>query len=142
MAFRWRDNLATGVSMVDEQHKELIKRTNSLLEHMKSGKGNDEIIQVLDFLSSYVHEHFTDEEKVMTDYNYPDYASHKQQHTEFINTVNKLKQKMTPDKILSTFVLEVNREICDWLIDHILKQDKEMAQFIQNQRKNEISMNI
>ena len=142
MAFKWRDNLATGITLVDDQHKELIKRTNNLLEHMKTGQGNGEIIQVLEFLASYVIEHFTAEEKVMTDYNFPDYSSHKHQHTEFINTVNLLKQKMTPDKILSSFVLEVNKEICDWLIDHILKEDKEMAQYVQSQRKNQIPVSI
>lgn len=139
MAFKWNDSLATGIDKVDEQHKELIKRTNNLLEHMRQGLGHEEIMKTVQFLSSYVVEHFTDEESVMKTYNYPVFKEHKKQHDDFIKSVEVLAKKMENEKFLNSLILEVNRSICDWLINHILKEDKVMAQYVQEQRKIKVA---
>jgi len=39
MAIQWTENLATGIDTIDEQHKELIVRVNSLLDACQQGKG-------------------------------------------------------------------------------------------------------
>lgn len=132
MAFRWRDSLATGIEKVDDQHKELIKRTNDLLEHMKKGEGNNEVMKTLDFLSSYVVEHFHDEEEVMKMYNYPLFVHHKQLHDNFVKVVKELGNQVVIEKNLITLIIKVNKEVCDWLIDHILKEDREMAQYVKS----------
>jgi hemerythrin len=138
MAFRWRDELATGITNVDNQHKELIKRTNDLLQQMKTGNASGEIFKTLDFLASYVVEHFADEEKVMKDYEYPLYKDHKQIHDDFVDSVKDLGKNLNNANNLSPFVIEVNKQVCDWLLNHILKQDKEMALYVKNHKKNVI----
>lgn len=43
MAIEWTDELATGVNKIDNQHKELFKRINNLLDACNQGKGKDEV---------------------------------------------------------------------------------------------------
>jgi len=38
MAIEWTNDLATGVSEIDYQHKELFRRINSLLDACREGK--------------------------------------------------------------------------------------------------------
>ena len=51
MAMQWNENLAVGVDVIDNQHKGIISRINSLLNAMSQGKGRDEIGKVLTFLA-------------------------------------------------------------------------------------------
>jgi hemerythrin-like metal-binding protein len=85
MTIEWNDNLATGVSEIDAQHKELFKRINVLFEACSKRKGRAEVGNLLKFLEEYVVVHFGTEEKYMTMFNYPEYSSHKEEHTNFVN---------------------------------------------------------
>ncbi|MHB9035807.1 MAG: hemerythrin domain-containing protein, partial [Armatimonadota bacterium] len=58
MAVQWTPDLAVGVREIDDQHRELFKRVNDLLEAMSKGKGRDEIAKVVAFLGNYVVTHF------------------------------------------------------------------------------------
>ena len=65
MAIEWSDNLSTGVAEIDNQHKELFRRINDLFDACNQGKGKSEVAGVMEFLESYVVEHFGKEENYM-----------------------------------------------------------------------------
>ncbi|MDI3280784.1 MAG: bacteriohemerythrin, partial [Bacillota bacterium] len=90
---KWTEDLATGVTQIDDQHKELIERVNQLLAACSEGRGKEEVGRTLNFLSDYIVFHFGTEEKYMTQYDYPGYNSHKAQHTGFIKEFTDLKGK-------------------------------------------------
>jgi hemerythrin len=64
MAVAWTEELATGIEVIDDQHKELFRRIDGLLEACKAGKGREAVAGVLAFLENYVVEHFAAEEKI------------------------------------------------------------------------------
>ena len=54
MQIEWNDDLTTGNNTIDEQHKELISRFNSILAACNLGKGKDEVKNLLQFLGEPV----------------------------------------------------------------------------------------
>jgi len=66
----WTDKLATGISTIDSQHKELFKRINNLVIAIKEHRCKSEIDGTIKFLDDYAKVHFTAEEKHMQEANY------------------------------------------------------------------------
>ena len=75
MFMEWSNNLATGVPEIDNQHKEIINRVNSLSAACSEGKGKEEVLRVLLFLEEYIKEHFAAEERLQLRHAYPDYTT-------------------------------------------------------------------
>ncbi|MBI5903421.1 MAG: hemerythrin family protein [Deltaproteobacteria bacterium] len=130
MALEWNDRFAVGVDEIDNQHKELFKRVNSLVDAMTHKRGKDEIAGVFKFLENYVIAHFGVEERCMARYNYPDSAVHKIQHSEFIKAFNDLKKRYDEVGASSDVVVMSNSKLGGWLRTHIPVTDKALGTFI------------
>lgn len=131
MAIEWTVDLATGVDEIDNQHKELFQRINSLLSACREGKGRDEVKKVVQFLEDYVITHFSTEEKYMGRHNYPDYTSHKQQHLEFMENFYKIKTQFEAEGAAVHIIVTINHLVVDWLKNHIRKLDKALGVFLK-----------
>ena len=59
---RWDDELSLGLEEIDNQHRELFRRMETLLEACVAGKAAEEVIGMLAFLDDYVAVHFRTEE--------------------------------------------------------------------------------
>jgi hemerythrin len=47
---QWNSSLSVGVDLIDTQHQELFRRIDSFYDAMKAGRGQDEVLKVLDFM--------------------------------------------------------------------------------------------
>ncbi|MEW6602969.1 MAG: hemerythrin family protein, partial [Nitrospirota bacterium] len=90
---------------------------------------------VVMFLDEYIDFHFGEEEELMLQNNYPDYAKHKAQHNEFIANFGYLKKElpklengMKPGSY--DLSVETNQIVVDWILEHIAKVDKEFGKFM------------
>lgn len=131
MAMAWMQGLATGVAVIDEQHRGLFQKVNALLDACQQGKGKDEIGQVLDFLKDYTVTHFRAEEGLMTAYQYPDVAAHKAKHAVFIENIDQLRARFENDGASSDVILATNRFVVDWLLNHIRIEDSKVGAFLR-----------
>jgi hemerythrin len=131
MAYQWDSSLETGHQKIDNQHKQLIAALNSLIGASKDGKGEAEIFKTLDFLTGYTIMHFSDEEKLQIQYDYPDYLVHKRIHDEFKKTVGDLTDRLRKEGPGETLVGEVTEAVGDWLLNHIKGDDFRMAAFVK-----------
>lgn len=131
MPIEWTERLRVGVEEIDNQHKELFKRINNLLDACTQGKGKDEVLNTLRFLDDYVTVHFTAEERLQQKYNYPDYVSHKAQHAEFIKNISDIKKAVEEEGAGLHLVIRTNRTVVDWLINHIGKMDKKVGALLK-----------
>ena len=126
---KWDDSLASGVEEIDRQHKYFIKILNEINENINGGDKNS-LISVLHFMDYYAHWHFSSEEKYMKMYNYPDFEKHHEQHEKFYrytqDTIKKATEKVDDDLIFS-----VNKYLVDWVINHIMGEDKKFAHFMR-----------
>ncbi|MEK6690446.1 MAG: bacteriohemerythrin [Nitrospirota bacterium] len=131
MAIKWTEDLATGVDEIDDQHKELFKRINRLLDACKQGEGKEVIDGLMLFLSDYVVNHFGTEERLMDRYNYPESRSHRSQHENFQKRFTDLKRELQMSGERLVAVIRTNQLLGDWWINHIGKVDKGLGAFLR-----------
>ncbi|MGL5756684.1 MAG: bacteriohemerythrin [Paraclostridium sp.] len=135
MAYKWTDELLTGNSQIDNEHKELIKAINDLLEACSKGKGRAELEKTVKFLSSYTKTHFAHEEVLQMKSRYPDYINHKKYHQHFISTVDDIQRKLMESGPSISLVGEINSKVATWIISHIKREDVKVAAHIRNNSK-------
>jgi hemerythrin len=132
---KWSPSLSIGIRLIDEQHQGLIKLTNELfLSCLKGGEvANARFLKTIRETVQYVQFHFSTEEAIQKRINYPDYASHKREHEEFVRQVllsvaefNSGK-KFLPNKFV--------KFLQDWVLTHIAVTDKKLGEYLQVLRK-------
>lgn len=134
MIIEWKESLATGHEVIDDQHKELIKRISSLLTACTQGRGKDEVGNLLKFMADYVRFHFSAEEELQLQYSYPEFPAHKAEHEEFIGRLHELESKFFKDGATLSLVIQTNHSLMDWLRNHIGFTDKRLATFLRSAR--------
>ncbi len=130
LMIEWDPTLATGVTEIDRQHRELFSRINGLFDACKSGEGRDEAEKMLLFLESYVIEHFSYEEASMISTGYPHYLTHRTAHEKFRNDIEDLKKLFAAEGATSLFVVRINKKVVGWLTQHIKRVDREYGLFL------------
>ena len=135
MAYTWNRELETGNTLIDTQHRQLIDAINNLLEACRTGKGRAELDKTITFLNSYTNKHFSDEEKLQLQYQYPDYQNHKKMHEQFRIVVRDLTDQLRANGPSIDLVGKVNNSIGNWLINHIKTQDTKVAAHIRSAKE-------
>jgi hemerythrin len=129
--FKWDKNLETGIGEIDRQHRELFRRIDGLELAIYEGKGRNELTTMINYLESYVTEHFDAEEQMMTEFFYPDSAKHFKEHVKFRELYEKIKKEFDekgPDYYLA---LDVDKEIRKWWENHILITDMAYVPYVK-----------
>lgn len=130
MALHWTPSLAVGVARIDEQHKMLFSEVERLAAAM-SKKDPELVSRTLDFLGSYVAEHFSAEEALMAECRFPDAKKHIDQHRAFTREFAGLRTAYERDGATVPVVLKLSNWLLGWLWNHIRGSDIEMARFAQ-----------
>jgi len=131
MAYKWDSSLESGYEKVDNQHRQLVAAVNNLMEASIGGKGDQAVLETLDFLTGYTIKHFMDEEKLQVQFNYPDYLNHKRIHDEFKVKVGELVNRVKGKGPTPELINEVTAIIGAWLLNHIKGDDFRMAAFVK-----------
>ncbi len=127
----WTPDLAVGIPKIDEQHQELYRQINKLIDACNEGKGKEAVGEVITFLGDYVVRHFKCEEEYMQKHNYPEFAKHKAIHDAFVQSFLDLKAKFENEGPGIHIVVLTNRVVVDWLNNHISKTDKALGSFLK-----------
>lgn len=123
--FVWSDLYSVGNKIVDNQHKRLFELGNLLSKDMNA----KEIKHIIMELYKYTRVHFTDEEEIMANAEFPELSNHKVYHENLISDLNKVSEKKFDN---AETILEFKEFLFDWLIDHILYKDKLFAKYMQS----------
>lgn len=133
MGIIWNNTMRTGVSELDAQHKELIARLNSLGEAMQSGKGKEDLENILTFAGEYAQKHFQCEEEYFTRYGCPAKIQNKQEHARFMKRFADLSAEFRKQGASFSLVMKSYNELSTWLIHHILGVDTKLRAYIKDQ---------
>lgn len=131
----WNEKLATGISTIDSQHRELFIRINNLVRAIKEHRCKSEIDGVLKFLDDYARVHFSEEEKHMRETSYPGIEEQREEHRKYLAALQELKEQAAQPRVQgSSYDLSAttNQVVVDWIIDHILKVDMKFGEFLKN----------
>lgn len=131
MSIEWSESLATGNGEIDNQHKELFSRFDSLLTACNQRKGKEEVQSVLIFLGDYVRSHFAMEEQLQQKNSYPHYAAHKAQHEEFIRELKQLESQFQEEGVSLSLVIQTNQTMVNWFVKHINAVDRALADYLR-----------
>jgi len=123
----WNEKFTTGIIIFDQQHKKIIDLINELIELRNSKLDHDYVNETLIKMTQYAIEHLQTEEKLMLEYDYPEYENHKLEHKEFRKkTISLSMEKTVYDETILNQILEY---LTEWWKNHILYTDKKYSTF-------------
>ena len=134
--FPWDDNFNTGLSLVDEQHRQLVRLLNELAGHVAFKSDEPILDRLFDELADYAVYHFESEEAIWREFLGGDAAElqHRQTHASFIQEVIRMRQSMGTRQ-LEDVAEEALGFLARWLAAHILESDRYMAYTVLARRE-------
>ena len=131
----WLPAYEVKVAEIDEQHKELFRMFNELMDAVWDGKGKDAIKEKLDFTANYAVTHFATEEKYMQRYGFPGYVAHKKLHDDFTADVVKFLGEYESKGASTEVVVQVISSLGNWTREHIRDTDQVLGEFLSHATK-------
>ena len=131
----WDISYATGIPLIDSQHRELVNLTNQLYNACRGGneKAGSAFKEAMSAMVEYVRFHFSTEQKLLERINYPDYKKHKMMHDTLIKDILEAAQNYHEGKkfVPNQFV----RTLKEWVFGHIAVYDKNYSFYVHEQKR-------
>lgn len=128
----WDTSLETSIPVVDQQHKEMFRQLDVLLDYTNPSR----ISETLDFLADYVVKHFGTEELMQKSAKYPLAGVHKEEHDAFISAYGELRREYEESGEDFIVLNKLIKMIMDWLHKHIMGLDKDFALYFKDYCQN------
>ncbi len=138
MYIEFEDSLLTGNKEIDAQHKEWIDRINKLTKACEVTAGKMEAIKMVDYMADYAEFHFAAEEKLQEEFGYPGIEEHKAKHEQFRQAVKELHEMLEEEGPTDAYVNAINKNVVDWVFDHIKGFDCSVASYINMKNNSEM----
>lgn len=125
--FPWNASFATGIDLIDTQHKQLVAILNRLARHFVSGSTSDDGIEtIIKELADYTDYHFRCEEDIWHRHfeGHPLLDAHERAHHDFFAKIASIRESRGN---LEDFADDLFGFLTRWLAFHILDNDKRMA---------------
>ena len=128
--YEFKEEFRTGIDSIDVEHQKLFEIADrayeTLMDEFIPDK-YDYIVDILKELKDYAVTHFQHEEEYMASIRYKKLISHKVEHQEFTEKVASYNLDEV-DENQKGVILELLEFLNDWLIHHILENDKLIGQ--------------
>ena len=124
--YEFKDEFLTGIEQIDQEHRKLFEIADQLytLKNQEFIPDKyDNIREILNQLKDYTMTHFDHEEAYMESIGYKRMFTQKVQHDELRQTINQWRLDEI-DENQDEAIDEMLKVVTDWLVDHILHQDK------------------
>lgn len=121
--------LETGNATIDQEHRELIRAVNKLLDACGEGKGRASMNETIQFLNQYVNQHFSHEERLQKQSGYPGMPAHRIFHEKYKQTLKEITSQIAVSSPTIAELGKLNKHI-SVLITHITTEDKKLAAFL------------
>lgn len=126
---KWEDKYCLRIEAIDEQHKQLFEIAGRIYELLKNElitDKYDDIIEIIDELKNYTIYHFKAEEEYMQSIGYKKFLSHKVAHNDFLDKMENVDLNKI-DNGHNEYLVGILDFVCEWLVEHILKEDKQIV---------------
>jgi diguanylate cyclase (GGDEF)-like protein/hemerythrin-like metal-binding protein/PAS domain S-box-containing protein len=123
---RFDEEHIVGIPEIDEQHRHLVDLINTLNKTINDNEDEAVLKKHLEELTEYTTFHFKTEHDFMERYNYPQRQSHDFAHGLLLADASHFKTRFYRGGDL--FVLQ---SIKDWLLHHIITEDKPLGEFLK-----------
>lgn len=131
MPLQWDESLVLDLAEIDNQHRSIFEHFQKMSEAVQKGAPTEVIEQLSVFLCEYADLHFTAEEKIMAEYNYPEIDYQRREHEEFTRDANSLKETIKQAGVSQEMAIETTGKLFRWIIKHIKTDDKKMVAYVK-----------
>ncbi len=126
----WDQTYSVKVDKMDEQHQKLFGMINEFYEKIGSQSQKELIMELIAGMKDYTIYHFTDEEHLMAQHNYPFLEQHKKEHRDFVDKVSEVEKKLREGKMVIS--LEITNFLKDWIRNHIFNSDQRYTEYVNS----------
>jgi hemerythrin len=126
----WRLEYSVGVQSIDLQHQKLFEMVNELYSAMRMGNVAEVVPIILERLEIYCRKHFSYEESMMLQAEYPDYLRHKTEHAKLMEKVLVLAKDFDDDTLMRSLALL--GFLNEWLQRHVISSDRQYSAYLQS----------
>lgn len=123
---QWDDDLDTGISVIDDQHKRIVAMINQLDDAQRSN-GLSQTKAVIDDLIDYTVSHFAFEEAMLEEAGYVFTKAHKRVHALFIKRVEDYRERFASGENIAD---ELKGLLGRWLFSHIRSDDRNYVEAV------------
>lgn len=131
MGLEWTRAMATEIDVVDQQHRELCRAINDLMESFITYTAEVEVRRLILFLNDYVRDHFETEEQLMRQTAYPQSEEHFERHRAFTASLRRLVDLFMEKGATEELARMAQYNVAHWLVNHIGREDKQMAAHVR-----------
>ncbi len=131
---QWSPSLAVGVPEIDAQHQELFRRAERLVTALRAGD-RGEVEPLVRYLTDYVVEHFSAEERYMREIGYPGLEGHRAAHEAFRHDLAEMVADYGRKGPTPLVALSMHNWLSDWLRRHVSGLDVEIGRFADAKRR-------
>lgn len=117
----WKNEFLLGVDSVDHEHRELIELINELYRSYCDQGSKLTVLDFLGELSLKISAHFALEEKIMQEYKYDEFESHKADHEQLLDDIGNIMEEYNEDKIFDEIIF--GERLKDWFVEHFRTKD-------------------
>lgn len=131
----WKESYRIGIDVIDNQHIELFKMVDNLIQATQKPTRMEEYQKVIEFLKNYVVIHFREEEAYQLSIQYEDQTEHKKLHEEFTKAVLRYEKKLIETDYDIRIIKDLAGTLTAWLIYHVANADQKIArkEMVQNE---------
>ncbi len=129
----WTKECRLGIDQIDSQHRLLFAIANELIDFENPMEEAPEFKYLFNHLRHYVEDHFSCEEKWMSDNQYPELEEHHKKHELIIEEINGVLKGI---KSLYDLKGKLETLMQKWIKEHILMEDKKILEWIRIRSKN------
>jgi hemerythrin-like metal-binding protein len=126
----WDESFSVNHSEIDSQHKKWIDIHNRFCKILLEGDLDSQkkiTTETLQSMVDFTRYHFKFEEEYLNSIGYPDIVKHARLHKDFDTLIYQYyREDLDGGFVLETELLKV---IKNWLMNHILVEDKKYSQF-------------
>ena len=128
MFIHWSSALETGQPFIDAEHRMLLFLFRRMDIAIKTGLPPDTLSNLVSEVRHFVRFHFTSEENLMKETEYPLLAEHTAQHEALLVQLDSVAHKVA---VRSEFPEDMLYFLNDWLSEHISKHDQDIARHLR-----------
>ena len=127
---RFDSRFVVGIDQVDQEHRRLFEIAGRVYDSL-AAEGDaaiDAARSAVAELLDYTTTHFANEEKLMVAAGYPGLETHRALHGNLIAQAREMDMRAEFGEL--HVPIELNRLIYNWLVDHIMDNDKKFGAFV------------
>lgn len=126
MHCEWKDTYKIGIEEIDQTHEHLFALFNEFVKLTIERAPLSTLLAKFHDLISYVEDHFAEEEQIMLDRGFEDFADHKDIHTHLIHDAKEVEKDLSR-ACDSDDMLPYIHCLQSLIIEHILRQDSQIT---------------